>query len=218
MPQAMDRQRTVVLVHGFLSTHRDMRSLAARLRSAGYRTISADMDTVFGHFDRALDVLSATIAGVSPERPLHLVGHSLGGLLIRHLLAREVIPNIAPSVLIASPANGSPIARVLRALMSPFPTNPIPLLDALLKDPPPVPPPVGNPPLGVIAGTGRNFPDGYIVSPLFRGVPHDGRVALESTRFDGMADFTVLPLGHRVIHHRPETAALVLRFFETGRF
>jgi pimeloyl-ACP methyl ester carboxylesterase len=214
----MGPRRTAVLVHGFLRTGRNMRPLAARLEVAGYRTVLAELDTVFGRFDRALDVLSATIAQAGSTGPLHLVGHSLGGLLIRHLLAREAIARIAPSVLIAAPADGSPLARTWRALLRPFPTNPIPLLDALQSGLPPIPPPVGNPPLGVIAGTGRDFPEGYCFAPWFHGEPHDGRVALAATCFDGMSDFTVLPLGHRAIHHRPETADLVLRFFETGRF
>jgi len=214
----MDRQRTAVLVHGFLSTGRDMRRLAAHLKTAGYRPVVAELDTVFGRFDRALDVLSATIHQAGGDGPLHLVGHSLGGLLIRHLLARESVPRIAPSVLIAAPAAGSPLARTWRTLLRPLPRNPIPLLDDLQAGLPPVPCPRDTVPLGVIAGTGRNFPDGYLVSPLFAGQPHDGRVSIASTRFDGMADFTVLPFGHRGIHHRPETADLVIRFFETGRF
>ena len=214
----MDGRPTAVLVHGFLRTGRNMRPLAARLEAAGYLTITAELDTVFGRFDRALDVLSATLYRAGSDGPLHLAGHSLGGLLIRHLLAREAIPHIAPSVLIAAPADGSPLARTWRTLLRPFPTNPIPLLDALQSGLPPIPPPIGNPPLGVIAGTGLGFPDGYLAAAWFRGAPNDGRVALAATRFDGMSDFTQLRLGHRVIHHRRQTADLVLRFFETGRF
>jgi pimeloyl-ACP methyl ester carboxylesterase len=69
--------------------------------------------------------------------------------------------------------------------------------------------------LGIIAGTGGGL---YPLGRAFIPGPHDGRVAVERTRYPGMADHLVVPTSHSFIMRKPEVHRQVLYFLEHGRF
>jgi triacylglycerol lipase len=69
-------------------------------------------------------------------------------------------------------------------------------------------------PLGVIAGT-RTF---NLILSQFLPNPDDGKVSVESTKVEGMADFVAVPYSHPFIMERGEVIDLALRFIQTGRF
>jgi hypothetical protein len=74
----------------------------------------------------------------------------------------------------------------------------------------------------VIAGTrGRSLvnPSSLTVARRFPpGIAHDGTVAVDETRFDGMAAFAEVDATHTWIMNDVHTRALTLQFLREGTF
>jgi pimeloyl-ACP methyl ester carboxylesterase len=157
--------------------------------------------------------------GVGEERPVHFVGHSMGGLIARAVVERLKPRHMGRMVMIGTPNGGSELADfcVRRRLLRPMlgkaaPTlvtmGRLPALDAF-----------GLPdyPIGVIAG---DYPD---PSPLMRQLrlmptPNDGRVSVTSTHLDGQADHIVLPVFHGVMPFNRAVQMQTAHFLKTGMF
>ena len=106
----------VLLVHGYAGTEHIFSPLRAALTDAGfgclvalrYNAFRTDIqqvaDWLVDHAHRFMDANgSATV---------HLVGHSLGGLVVRHAVARRGLAGLASTVVtIATPHAGAPLAR-----------------------------------------------------------------------------------------------------------
>ncbi len=193
------------------------RQLAAHgwaLRVLPYSSLAESMEQVARRCARhALALARRTL------QPVHLVGHSLGGLVIYHafemgLLAPDRFSgDFCRVVLLGSPVRGSQSARVLAAKAS---------TRRLLGEVGAPNLPEGVPPtwpfaaqLGIIAGT-RARGLGSLLAP-FNG-PNDGTVAVEETRLDGAADYCELPVSHTGIVWSSAVAAQVTTFLEHGRF
>ena len=80
----------VVLVHGYPDTHAVWRPVAERLAGSGLRAVAYDVrgagrsaapDSTAGYgLDHLVDDLAAVIHDVSPDEPVHLVGHDWGSI------------------------------------------------------------------------------------------------------------------------------------------
>jgi pimeloyl-ACP methyl ester carboxylesterase len=83
-------RRTVVLVHGFPDTHAVWRPVAEHLAAAGVRAVAYDVrgagrspapaSTAGYGLDHLVDDLAAVVDEVSPDEPVHLVGHDWGSI------------------------------------------------------------------------------------------------------------------------------------------
>ena len=96
----------VVLVHGLYMHGLFMRPLAWRLRRNGYRTIIFSYPSM--RRTPAENVSKLLALSSNLDTPvLHFLGHSLGGLLLRHLLACPV--GLAPGrvVTLGTPHRGA---------------------------------------------------------------------------------------------------------------
>lgn len=110
----------VLFVHGYLSNKSNWYFLERDLRAAGYGQIhamnyssrNADLvDLSAACVERAHEVLEATGAS-----RLHLIGHSLGGLVIRDAVQRRGLDRAASVITVASPHGGVDLARLNRVL------------------------------------------------------------------------------------------------------
>lgn len=208
MPDAV-RER-VILLHGIWMRAPTLWWLERRLRGAGFDTRRFDYASVFGAPARAVEALRARLHEAGPG-PVHLVGHSLGGLVA--IAACRDAPALPPGriVCIGSPLAGSAAARAverwpgLRALAGGW-------REALVRGVGPLPP---DRAVGVIAGT-RSLGLGALLARLPR--PHDGTVALDETRVDGLADHLALDGSHTGMLLDPAVAEATARFLREGRF
>ena len=186
--------------------------LRRRLSRAGFVPSIFRYPSTRANIEMAADSLASTLHAFG-EEPVHLVGHSLGGLVILEAFDRhEGLPD-GRIVLLGSPVRGSVAARAVAA----WPIGPR-ILGRLAADSlvsPRARTWKGRQSLGVIAGTlSAGF--GRLVSDL--PVPNDGTVAVEETRLDGMSDHLVLPVTHTGMLLSTEVANHVARFLDLGNF
>lgn len=186
--------------------------LRGRLSRAGLVPSIFRYPSTRASIEMAADSLASTLHEFG-EEPVHLVGHSLGGLVILEAFDRhEGLPD-GRIVLLGSPVRGSVAARAVAA----WPIGPRILgrlaADSLLS--PRARTWKSRQSLGVIAGTlSAGF--GRLVSDL--PVPNDGTVAVDETRLDGMSDHLVLPVTHTGMLLSSDVANHVARFLDLGNF
>ena len=200
----------VVLVHGLWFGGWSMASLARRLRAAGfgvrqfeYRSTRADLAT------HAADLL-CFVRTISATR-VHMLGHSLGGLVILKMLSG--MPDIAPGrvVLLGTPLQGS--QTVARALQLPggsalFGQVAVDLCRGQTQFAP-------GREIGMIAGS-RGIGLGRLFGQSARD--SDGTVALSETDDPGLSGRLVLPVSHTGMLFSAEVARAVCIFLANGRF
>jgi pimeloyl-ACP methyl ester carboxylesterase len=200
----------VVLLHGLYRSERSMRPLAARLAEEGYQVHSLRYASTRGAPDELEGQIREQLARCCAGAPrLHFVTHSLGGILVRALLARHQLPNLGRVVMLAPPNHGSELVDWFGGALGPtgreLGTQPGSLPDRL-------PPP--DFPLGVIAGTLSLNPIGSLVLPG----ASDGTVAVTSTWIEGMSDFVAVPATHSLILRSGAAAEHVVEFLREGHF
>lgn len=209
---------TVVLLHGLGRGSASMWPLARSLEREGYHVVNvrypsqrADIATL------AEGALGPVFASRSAGR-IHLVTHSLGGILVRRYLNDHGTPAALGRVVMLAPPNaGSEIVdrlagwRVYAWVNGPagldLGTSPNHAPSTLG----PVPPGVE---IGVIAGD-RSW------NPLFSALipgPDDGKVAVARTHLAGEADHITLPYSHTWLMNRRETRRQVAAFLRVGKF
>ena len=207
----------VVLLHGLARSRNNMLILEWRLERLGHRVCNVGYDTRVPRIRDAAASVRASIERCERREGgrLHFVTHSLGGLVLRALLADGAPGALGRAVMLAPPNQGSEIADRLRDLgwLEPIMGPLAPQLGTGPKDlPRTLPPPTM--PFGVIAGDDWINPAG----PLWLPAPHDGTVSVESTRLRGMSDHLVLPYTHTFIVAAGPVAEQVDRFLRLGAF
>jgi pimeloyl-ACP methyl ester carboxylesterase len=105
-PEAGD---PVVLVHGLWMTGWEMRFLGWRLARAGYRPCCFRYRSWRGALDEAVRALRKFIEAVEGER-VHLVGHSLGGIVIARALEERPLGRRGRVAMLGTPMAGSGVA------------------------------------------------------------------------------------------------------------
>jgi len=207
---------TVVLLHGLGRSAANMTILKWRLQARGYRVWNIDYDTRVDSIETAADSVFDAVSGrLDQDGPLHFVTHSLGGLVLRSMLARHPLPRYGRAVMLAPPNRGSEIVDWLR---------PFPFVEGLMGGlagqlgtrPEDLPTRLPGPSIrfGVIAGDHWINPLGPWLLPR----PHDGTVSVENTRLEGMSDHLVLPYTHTFIMNAAEVADQIDAFLRTGAF
>lgn len=198
--------RRVLLLHGLWMPRASMAWHARRLRRAGYEPQLFGYGTVSGGPAAAMPGLLARL-----RDPVHILAHSLGGLLaVRALQAHPELP-VGRIVCLGSPLCGSAAATGMAR--RPFGAASLGRSARLLRR--------GCRPwtrtgeLGVIAG---DLPMGF--GRFFGGFadPNDGTVAVAETRLDGLADHVVLPTSHSGLLVSKDASRQALHFLQHGRF
>jgi pimeloyl-ACP methyl ester carboxylesterase len=202
-----------ILVHGLWMRGPALTVIKRRLEAGGaWRALLFSYPTIVGsmsdHVRRLID-----FAHVHRSEQLHLVGHSLGGLVV--LKALSVTDDLPPgrAVLIGSPLQGSRTVQRLARL----PFGRTLLGGALVEECIDCPAREwsGRRDVGVIAGS-IGFGMGRMLGAL--GAEHDGSVTVEETRLPGAKDHIVVAASHTGMLLSAEVAAQTRYFLENGEF
>ena len=207
----------IVYVHGLWQSGGEAILLRRRLaRDLNAHAVAFSYPSVAKNASVNARALAQYLSAIRADT-LHLVGHSLGGVMI--LKAFEESPQLQASlpagriVLMGSPLRGSITARNLARL--PFGKKIMGLSVAeevmLARERRWS----GPRELGVIAGD-SGFGLGRLVGRL--GGPSDGTILIEEVQINGAADRTVLRVSHTGMLFSAAVARAAAGFLGTGRF
>ena len=200
---------TIVLIHGQGRTRLSMLILGKRFRSAGYQTVNFPYNQTIDTLNEISSQLIDFIRKKVKTENYHLIGHSLGNVIIRNAFRKEYPDGLGKIVMLAPPNQPAHLAKRLKK-------NPVyrkftgdsgqKLSEEEFYRDLPVP----TVPFGVIAGDKGQS--------LTFSEPNDAVVTVESTKLEGMADWILLHHGHAFIMNCKDTFEHCQHFIERGRF
>jgi pimeloyl-ACP methyl ester carboxylesterase len=208
----------IVYVHGLWQRGAESHWLRRRLaQDLGAETRTYSYPSVAADATQNARGLTETLREIRADT-MHLVGHSLGGLMILKAFEDEGFGLRLPPgriVLLGSPLRGSRAARNFAKL--PFGEQIMGrgVREELLRPQPRERRWSGARDLGVIAGD-LGFGVGRLVGAM--GGPSDGTILVEETQIDGAADRVVLRVSHTGMLFSAKVASAAGTFLRTGRF
>ena len=214
-----------IILHGLHMNPWMMRPLARKLSRAGFRTHSLGYHSLANPIETHSSKLNDWLSQHHPQdAPLYLVGHSLGGLVIRHFLATYPDWQVMRSVTLGTPHQGSTTASYVKHYLPQLVSHAyIGALDGTCPLPP------HDAKIGVIAGSrpwGLGLPFITLHSHLHRHDTHqtldarinDGTVYLSESRLNTAADYLILPTSHSGLVSDKTAAMQTVHFLKYGEF
>jgi hypothetical protein len=209
-------EECVVLLHGMARSDSSMNKMETKLKEAGYAVVNFDYpSTQYNIKTIATDLLPDAIAQCKPNVLINFVTHSLGGIVLRKYLSDNKLELLGRVVMLGPPNKGSEVVDKLKSVPGfEFINGPAGL--ELGTDKASVPNSLGavTYPVGVIAGSSTINP---ILSQMLPN-PDDGKVSVESTKVEGMADHITIPVSHPFLMRNDEVIRQVKKFLKTGVF
>ncbi|SDJ33364.1 Alpha/beta hydrolase family protein [Ferrimonas sediminum] len=200
----------LVMLHGLYMHHTIMRPLAALMRNRGwqvdgfsYNSLAIDPERLFRRLDQRW----------RPGQPIYLLGHSLGGVLIRQYAEQRSLPPGSRLITLGSPHQGARVTRqlqkwnLLRLLGNAHEHGLMPSGYRGYE---------ADTPLGSLAGD-AGIGMGNLLLNL-SDTPNDGTVTVDETRIDGMSDHIVLPVSHTSMLLSSDVARQTHHFLSYGHF
>lgn len=187
-------QETVILIHGLWRSVLAMEPMAKHLHAEGYNTVNIAYPSFTKPMDYILDMVENEVRGYLEKGTVHIVTHSLGGIITREILPKLPHDNLGRIVMLAPPNQGSEIIDWL---------GKYPMLRRTLG------------PAGLKLGTDKitapHLPDNIDTAvimgnnsliPFFQKLmptANDGIVSVERGKVKGMNEFHVLDADHTFI-------------------
>lgn len=197
----------VVLLHGLMGHSVLLRPIRSRLRKLGYRVFDWSYwslpSTIESHRERLQEDVAGWIRSAGIDK-VHWVGHSMGGIIIRSLLASSAFPQdianrVGNVVQLVPPNHGSPVAarfwrcglrfRAFHELST-----------------------IAESAVTTLADPSDSFRMGILAAKRDRVVP------LPNTRLKKAADYQIVKAGHTTILFKRRTIRLVGNFIQHGSF
>jgi triacylglycerol esterase/lipase EstA (alpha/beta hydrolase family) len=193
------RQTPVILLHGLFQNRSCLLLLQWRLRAAGFDRVISVNTPPWRDLESLVDTVAATVEAVrqaTGSAKVHLVGHSMGGILARcYLQLRNGAPRVANCVTLGTPHRGSKLApfavsRLGRSL------RPGSELLARLNAAP--------------------LPENVRFTAIY--TRHDNIIVpMESARLAGAHNIELSGLGHTTLLFSPQVAKAVVRALKSPR-
>lgn len=209
----------VLLLHGMGRSTFIYRDMEQALRAAGYEAVAISYPSLTRDIAGHADQIEALLEGTQGVDRVSFVTHSLAGLVVRELLARDAPAGatwrdrlaMGRVVMLAPPNQGSELAEALAAL-PPYGWIGGPSAVEIAAGPPFAPLPAEVEVAVIAGGTGS----GKGFNPFLSG-DNDGIVTVAETGLADARDSVVVNTIHTVIAAAPETIAATVRFLDSGR-
>lgn len=207
---------TVILLHGMGRSRFSMALLASRLRRHGFATVNVGYPSTRKSIEWLSErYLAPAIAKCRGMGHIHIVTHSLGGIIARYYLQEHRLPGGSRIVMLSPPNKGSEVTDAMKShclyklAMGPAGQALGTADDSLPNTLRPV-----AEEIGII--TGDRSSDPWFAN-LFPGA-NDGKVSVARSQLDEMRDFLVVRQGHTFIMNSMAVTNQVLYFLRHGRF
>ncbi len=206
----------VVILHGIARSSKHMQKLAANLQKNGFDVINLSYPSTTYTIEDLTDIINKEITQKTiANKPIHFIGYSMGGLMVRALIHKYNYKNLGRVVQLAPPNQGSEVVDFVKNF---WPYKKIfgPAGQQLITDQSAVKHLFGevNYELGIIAGNATIDP---ISSAIIPG-ENDGKVAVERTKLERMKDHIVVSASHTFFPSNKEVQNQTLYFLKNGNF
>ncbi len=217
-------EHVVITIHGLAGSRGIMEGLGAHLKEhGGFSVINFGYASTSGPIQKQAVALESVLRNLDGVREVSFVGHSMGCIVVRHLLFKLELQGNPPPisfrrmVMISPPNHGAEIADtvgqarlfqiVLGDVVDQFaPTKGWPLLEQQLAIP--------AFEFGIIAG-GRGTEGGYM--PRVAG-DDDGLLSLQTHMLAGAHDFVQTGGLHQIMPRYKSVREETCKFLQTGHF
>lgn len=202
-----------LFVHGMGRSPLSGWPMLRRLRQAGLETTTFGYTTTFEDFAHIRRRLEARIVAIAARGDYVVIGHSLGGVLLRAVMNALPPATRRPKrmFLLGVPLHPSRLAQRLRAnaIYRTFTRDCGQMLGSAVRMSELAPPAV---PVTAVAGI-RGLPRG--IGP-FGDEPNDGVVALSEASAEWLVDQVQVPVIHTVLPASARVANIILKRLEVG--
>lgn len=206
----------VILIHGLARTASSMGRIESRLLEESYNVVNIDYPSrEFEIPQLARYVRQKIEENTQDSKRIHIVTHSMGGIIVRQIQNTEPIHNLGRVVMLSPPNQGSEIVDKLshlslfKKINGPAGTQLGTNKNSFVRGLGPV-----NFDLGIITGCRTVNP---ILSLMIPG-KDDGKVSTNSAQVAGMRDYLVVPSSHTFIMRNSHAIEEVIYFLEHSRF
>ncbi len=210
------KNQAVILLHGLARNASSMHKLEKALIEHGYEVVNVDYPSTKHDIESLAEwSIGNAIKAVQRQNKIHFVTHSMGGILVRQFLRQHVMQNLGRVVMLGPPNSGSEVVDILQNLPG-FKTvnGPAGLQLSATKEGLPNQLGAANFEVGIIAGS-RSI---NLVLSTMLPEPNDGKVSVESSKLEGMADHVVMPVTHTFMMRNAAVIQQVIAFLQTGAF
>ena len=213
-----DRHETVILLHGLARSPWTMSKIERQLREDGYTVYNLGYPSRHQPIEKLAAGIAKEMQGkTAGTARIHFVTHSMGGIIVRQILADKSIPNVGRVVMLSPPNQGSEVVdrlghwRLFKWINGPAGCQLGTGVDS-------IPCRLGVPPPGIEIGviTGDRSIN-WILSCLIPG-KDDGKVSAERAKLPGMKEFRIYHSCHPLIMRNAAVINDIKSFLESGKF
>jgi len=213
-----ESKECVILLHGLARTSSSMNDLQDELMAAGFAVAKID----YASRKSTVEALAAPTIDKGLKqcheqgsKKVHVVTHSMGGILFRQYVADHGAQAFSRTVMLAPPNHGSEAVDALKDVPGfVFLNGPAGLQMGTDHNSVPLKLGPASSDVAVVAGT---FSINLMLS-TFLPDPDDGKVSVESSRLEGMCAHLQVHVSHPFIMEDEEVMPEVISYLKTGRF